>query len=781
MRPKTHHFYLFITLALLAARKDLSAVTFTVTPAAVSNTYNGPITLQITGLTNTETVVVQKFLDLNTNGVIGGADTLVQQFTLQDGVASIIGGVTNLNVPGDFNSTTGAITAVLNFQNGDFVQNLIGKYLYKLSSLGGHFAPITNSFTVTNFPFAQKFTGNVVSNSTSTTLSNSIVLLFPPPRTGHNGPGNPLAGCIANNAGSYTVMVPAGTYTLVAFRSNYVSSFNNPPVVTLGNGQTITTNLTVISASNSITGKLVDAANNAIGLPGVFMPAQSSNNLVAIAFSDTNGNFTMRVTSSQWELGSDSSGLIVHGYLGLNNGITTNAGATNVTIAFPKANALFYGSVKDNLGNPLVGIDIGASDTFSNIYQTDGYTDANGNYVVGVLGLGSSDPWQVGLSGDSAPTNYVFSQPPLDQMNGTNLAVGQAVLQDFTAILATNRITGSVKNNTNAILAGVGVFTSANIAGTNYQTYTRTDTNGNYSLNVANGTWDVNLNCSGGDDSLSQFGNYICPNSQTANISGKNATNNFIVQFCGGVTINTTSPLPVGEVNVFYNQTIQASDCSGIYNWSLAGGTLPANLNLNAGGNSYVLSGFPTSNGTSLFTVQVDDGTGNSTNQQFSVSISNAVRVTTTTLPNGTNGLSYSQQLQATAGVPFGGGPPYNWAISSGSLPANLTLAGNGLLSGPLSTNGTFNFSVQVMDSLGGFYDQPLSLTILSTNTFPPLTVGTGGGQIIVFWPAASGTNFTLQTTTNPATGPWVPATNGVPAVSFVFSNTGKAQFFRLH
>src|SRR5205085_6470643 len=86
------------------------------------------------------------------------------------------------------------------------------------------------------------------------------------------------------------------------------------------------------------------------------------------------GNFTMRVTASEWQLGSESSGLIVHGYLGLNKGIITNSGAANVTLAFPKANALFYGSVKDNLGNPMAGIDVGASDTSSNQYQTDGYT-----------------------------------------------------------------------------------------------------------------------------------------------------------------------------------------------------------------------------------------------------------------------------------------------------------------------------------------------------------------------------------------------------------------------
>jgi len=203
-------------------------------------------------------------------------------------------------------------------------------------------------------------------------------------------------------------------------------------------------------------------------------------------------------------------------------------------------------------------------------------------------------------------------------------------------------------------------------------------------------------------------------------------------------------------------------------------------MNLNAGGNSYVLSGFPTNSRTFVFTVQVNDGAGGSTNQQFSVSISNRVQVTTTTLPGGTNGASYSQQLQAGGGVPFGGGQPYNWTVSSGTPPSNLTLTTGGLLSGSLATNGTFNFSVRATDSLGGFFDQPLSLSVASTNVMPPLTIGTGGGQIIVFWPASAGTNFALETTTNVATGPWVPATNGMPAVSFVFSNTSPVRFYRL-
>src|SRR5450759_1135185 len=230
---------------LLVGHSALAAVTFTNTPSAVSNTYSGLITLSIGGLTNTETVVVQKLLDLNTNGVIDGTDWLVQQFALQDGTNFVIGGVTNFNVPGDLNAITGAITATLNFKNGDFVQNIIGKYLYKLSSPVGHFTPLTNQFAVTNFPFAQKITGNVVSNGTSTTLSNAVVILMPGPNS------SPVAGAVANNAGSYTIQVPPGTYMLAAFRSNYLANFATAPIITLGGGATITTNLTSTNATAS--------------------------------------------------------------------------------------------------------------------------------------------------------------------------------------------------------------------------------------------------------------------------------------------------------------------------------------------------------------------------------------------------------------------------------------------------------------------------------------------------------------------------------------------------
>jgi hypothetical protein len=728
-----------------------AAVTFTNTPTAVSNTFTGTISLQIGGLTNTETVVIQKFLDANTNGIIDGGDILWQQFNLTDGQANVFHNgataVTNFNVPGDTDTTAGQITAPLNFQNGDFSQNIVGKYLYELSSPVGHFTPLTNLFNVTNFPYAQKFTGNVVSNGTSTTLPNAIVLVFPPPAPGNNGPGgSPLAGVVANNAGSYTVQLPPGTYSLMSFRSNYVVNMNTSPTLTLGSGSTITTNLTLTNATQSISGKIVDANTPTLGLPGLLVPMTSTNNFLAIGFTDTNGNFTVGTRPSVWKIESGGQSLIVHGYLALQNNIKTNTAGgsvSGITIALPKATAIFYGSVKDNLGNPMAGIDVYANDN-NNQYQSDGYTDTNGNYVAGA----SAADWQVGVSSDSSPANYLFSQG-----FNTTLTNGQAVLQNFTAVLATNHITGYLTDAATGLgIANVGVPVWATISGVQYMQYARTDSNGFYSNNVANGSWSVNVNCHCGyDDCLGMA--YQCPDNQSVTINNNNAVANFTVQPCGGVQILTTS-LPDGQVGSYYDLVLQGSTCSDTLNWSLNDPQdFPSSLGWSGNGE---IQGTPDSSGTYNFSVHLDDGNGNSTNQNLSLyiaGVSSPLQVTTTYLPNGTNGTFYAQTIQAS-----GGQMPYSWSIPNYSAdpPPNLTLATNGVLSGTLATTGIFYFDVEVTDGAANTAYQTLSVYIVNP-PLPPLLItnvslpngtigaaysaqlGATGGQSPYNWQLAAG------------------------------------------
>jgi hypothetical protein len=553
----------FLPAAILLSTTDMFGAAVTITPSAVSNTYSGYVTLQVTGLGAGHSVLVQKYLDANTNGTIDAGDILRQQFQLIDGTAGmVIGGVTNLNVPGDTDTTAGQITAQLNFAT-DNSQNIIGRYLFRISSLSGDFAtPITNSFAVTNATYAQGFTGNVVSFGTN--VPNALILLL-------NPNGNFLAGTIANNAGAYSVQTPPGTYRLLATKSNYLASQYSAPILTLASSQTIVTNLTLTNATQSLSGKIVDAANFNIGLPGLVLPASSSSNgWFALAFTDTNGNFSVGTRPDIWKIEKNESGVGSYGYLVSQNSqkVDTSTGSVaNVTISCPKATALFYGRVQDNLNHPLAGVDIFDGDS-NGQYESDTRSDVNGYYTIGAL-CGATWDVQVSSDGNDAFTNYVFSQSPFYQNNGTNLTCGQVAQVNLSALPATNHISGWVQDGFGNPLANVQVSAEAIINGADFRPQTYTDSNGNYSVNVGNGSWSVSIccGCNGcGNGCLDT--SYSCPSSQIVNIAGNNGTAYFVASQSGtGQRPVLSQPTLVGprQVGMYlsgsvgYNYTILVS------------------------------------------------------------------------------------------------------------------------------------------------------------------------------------------------------------------------------
>ncbi len=96
------------------------------------------------------------------------------------------------------------------------------------------------------------------------------------------------------------------------------------------------------------------------------------------------------------------------------------------------------------------------------------------------------------------------------------------------------------------------------------------------------------------------------------------------------------------------------------------------------------------------------------------------------TLPGGTVGASYGQNLLAS-----GGSAPYTWSLTGGSLPPGLTLTSSGLLSGTPTQAGGALFTASATDTTGAFVSSKFALTIapqsitITTTSLPNGIVGT--------------------------------------------------------
>ena len=99
--------------------------------------------------------------------------------------------------------------------------------------------------------------------------------------------------------------------------------------------------------------------------------------------------------------------------------------------------------------------------------------------------------------------------------------------------------------------------------------------------------------------------------------------------------------------------------------------------------------------------------------------------VTPSTLPGGTSGVAYRVALTATGGL----GGPYTFALSSGALPAGLTLSPAGVISGTPTAVGSFTFTIGVDDPTFKTYTLQIGgagLAATGTRVESMLEVGAG-------------------------------------------------------
>ena len=159
---------------------------------------------------------------------------------------------------------------------------------------------------------------------------------------------------------------------------------------------------------------------------------------------------------------------------------------------------------------------------------------------------------------------------------------------------------------------------------------------------------------------------------------------------------------------------------------SSAGGTLAAGANttvtvsIDAGANSLATGSYS----DNITFTNTTNGTGNTTRPvSLTVNATAAPTISTVSLPAGSVSTAYSQTLEAT-----GGTTPYNWSVSSGTLPAGLSLSATGVLDGMPTAEGTSSFTVRVAGANSASSTKDFSVTINAAAPPPSINLSSDSG-----------------------------------------------------
>jgi hypothetical protein len=210
----------------LMVNPALAQADLAVTPSLVTNNYSGTITFAIDGVPAGASLAVEKYLDVNENGLIDDQEPVVQGFTLTDGQLPVIGGVRNINVPGDEDgSADGQLRTEVRFPGVEPISGgMPGRFLFRVRGVNVTIEPATNTFEVRQEVLAQGVSGRVTDAVTGLPLGYAMVGLVRP---------YGLQGTIvmAGANGDSTVYGEPGPYLLAPARRGYVG---RPTELTLG-------------------------------------------------------------------------------------------------------------------------------------------------------------------------------------------------------------------------------------------------------------------------------------------------------------------------------------------------------------------------------------------------------------------------------------------------------------------------------------------------------------------------------------------------------------------
>ncbi|WP_430715484.1 putative Ig domain-containing protein, partial [Ralstonia flaminis] len=461
--------------------------------------------------------------------------------------------------------------------------------------------------------------------------------------------------------------------------------------------------------------------------------------------------------------GTLPAGLSLNSSTGTLSGTPTAGGTFNLTITATDANSY--------TGTRSLSLTVGAatltvspstvpgatvSTAYSQSVSTSGGT-APYTYAVtaGTLPAGMTLSSAGVLSGTpTAGGNFNFTVTSTDSSTGTGAPYAAGRAYTLTVASPTMAITPA----SGALNGVAGTAYSRNFSasgGTGPYTYTFVVNSGSLPTGLS---WNTGTATLSGTPTTAGTVNFSVTATDSSSGSGPYVVTGTYTLTVSAPTIAVSpATLPNPAIATAYSQTVNASNGTAPYTYAVTAGALPTGLTLSSSG---VLSGTPTAGGTFNFTVTATDANSFTASRAYSVSIgAPTVTVSPAAVTAAQVTTAYSQTFSAT-----GGTAPYTYAVSSGTLPAGLSLnASTGVVSGTPTALGSSTFTVRATDSSTGtgapyFGTRSYTLVVgqvigtapaITTTTLSnaPVTVhatanATGGpfSSIAIVSPPASGT-----------------------------------------
>ena len=392
--------------------------------------------------------------------------------------------------------------------------------------------------------------------------------------------------------------------------------------------------------------------------------------------------------------------------------------------------------------------------TSSGQFASYGYTDASGNYTVNNLTEGTYFA-ATNLYGENYIDELyddVVCEPFCDTTTGTPIVVTAGSITpgiDF-ALDKGGTISGTIIDEANSAPLE-SVYVDIYDSNGNYFSYGYTDANGNYVAgSLLTGSYrEITINYLNYVDEL--FDDIVCEPSCDITIGtpipvtqGSDTPNIDFALALGGTVSGhitdaaTASPLPGVGVIIFdgsgnfsgYGYTDESGDYT-TYGALITGDYFALTDNYA----NYIdelyddipcpLGNCDPTTGTPISVTSGSNTPGIDFALDFDCS-STTIIVDPSTLPDGIVDVPYNQDLTASGGV-----EPYIFAVTSGALPAGLTLAADGNLTGTPTTAEIANFTITATDTHGCSGSQTYSITIagppfLFSDDFEDGTLPTG-------------------------------------------------------